>query len=171
MKRTILTALTLLSLVILLASCSGGVSQEQYNKVSNDLTAVQSQIKSLQSDNVAAQSQIQSLQSDKASAQSQIQSLQSDKQVLAKNSAVTLAYIEFLDVLMYPAWKQVGLTTRFTFAADTDWLVAIKNRATNIGDIFLTNNIQQLEKGGASANTAMYNLMDYCLGKVEGNLK
>jgi hypothetical protein len=81
MKRTILTVLALLSLVILLTSCSGGVSQEQYNKVSNDLTA----------------------------AQSQIQSLQSDKQVLTKNSAATLAYTEFLDVLMYRLGNRLGL--------------------------------------------------------------
>jgi hypothetical protein len=90
---------------------------------------------------------------------------------MTKKNAVASAYAEFFDVLMYPAWNQVGITPRFTYTSYTDWLADMNNRAISIGDNELSNYVQQLQQGGQTATTASYNLMNYCMSKIEGNLK
>ena len=50
MKKYIALNLLLLSFIVLLPSCSGGVSQDRYDKVNGDLAKAQAQIQSLQSD-------------------------------------------------------------------------------------------------------------------------
>ncbi len=57
MKRAFSAVALLCSIILLISSCSRGVSQEKYDKVNNDLTAAQAQIQTLQS-------QVSSLQSD-----------------------------------------------------------------------------------------------------------
>jgi hypothetical protein len=150
MKKAILAGIALVSVVFLLSACSSGVSQEQYYKVTANLTFAQAQVQSLQT---------------------QVQSLQTDKTSLTKKSAAASAYAEFFDVLMYPAWKQVEITPRFTYASEDDYLTDLKKRASSIGDNNLTKYIQQLQQGGQTATTATYDLMNYCLSKIEENLK
>ena len=150
MKKAIMAGIALVSLLFLLSACSGGVSQEQYNKVTADLTAAQTQVQSLQS---------------------QVQSLQTDKTSLTKKSAAALAYTEFFDVLMWPAWNGEGLTSRFTYASQDDYTADLKNRASRIGDNKLTDYIEQMQQGGQTDAKIIYELMNYCFSKIEGNLK
>ena len=168
MKKLVFAGLVIS--VLFFTSCSG-VSQEQYNSISNNLTAAEAQIQSLHNDKTAAQALIDSLQNDKTAAQAQVQSLQSDKQNLTDKAAEALLYTEFIDLVYYPAWIQAGITPRYTFVTETDWYVALKNKADSIGDAKLTNLIQQIEAGGSSANTATYEMFDYCTEKVEELLK
>jgi len=166
MKKAIPIVMILLPMLFLLTSCGGGVSQEEYDKAKADLAAAQAQIQSLQSDLTTAQEQNQSLPSDLTQAQAQIQSLQTDIEAAEKKSAEALAYTEFLDVLMYPAYKDVGITPRFNFEDEIKWFVELTNRATDIGDAELSNYIDELDK-----ESTMYDLLDYCFETIEKSLK
>lgn len=165
MKKVISIVMILLPMLFLLTSC-GGVSQEEYDKVSSDLAAAQAQIQSLQSDLSSAQEQNQSLPSDLTQAQAQIQSLQTDIEAADQKSAEALAYTEFLDVLLYPAYKQAGITPRFNFEDDVKWFVELTNRATDIGDSKLSDYVGELDK-----ESTMYEVWDYCFEKIENLLK
>jgi hypothetical protein len=134
-------------MLILLTSCSTGVSQEQYDKTSNDLATARAQIQSLQGNLTA---------------------LQIDKESIAQKSAEALAYTEFLDVLMYPSWQDLGVTPRFDFPSELEWFVDLHNRADAMGDTTLSAYIQELQNGNESA---MANLLDYPLQRIEEALK
>ena len=178
MKKTILIGMALILMLFLLSSC--GVSQEEYNRVSSDLATAQTQIQSLQGDLTEArgdlaeaEAQIQSLQgdltavrADLAEAEAQIQSLQSDKDAAEKKRVEALAYAEFVDVLMYPAWIEAGLTPRFVFEDDVDWLVKLTNRASDMGDTKLSSYIKELDEAATFSA-----LSDYCLDRIEKALK
>ena len=161
MKKTILIGMVLILMLFLLPSCAAGVSQEEYDRVSSDLAAAQTQIQSLQGELTA-------VRGDLTEAQAQIQSLQSDMEVAEKKPAEALAYAEYLDILLYPVWKEAGLTPRFEFGDDFEWFVELKNRASDMEDTKLGNYIKELEKG---SEAAMSEPWDYCLDRIEKALK
>ena len=174
MRKVIATSMVLVLMLFLLPSCAAGVPQEEYNRVSSDLAAAQTQIQSLQDeltavqgDLTAAQTQIQSLQDDLAEAQAQIQSLRGSKTAEEK-LAEALAYVEYLDIVMYPVWKQAGLTPRFDFEDELEWLIEIKNRTDNMGDAKLGDYFEAL-KGGDEA--AMNLIWRHCFDIIEKALK
>ena len=168
MKKTILTGTVLILMLLFITSC--GVPQEDYDSVSSDLAAAQTQIQSLQGDLTEAQAQTQSLQGDLTEAQAQIQSLESNKEATEEKEkcAEALAYAEFLDVLMYPAWKEAGTTLRFEFEDDVEWFIELKNRSSIIGDTELSSYLKELEKG---QEAAMYETWDYCIDRIEKALR
>jgi outer membrane murein-binding lipoprotein Lpp len=165
MKKAISIVVILLPMLFLLTSC-GGVSQEEYDRVSSDLASAQAQIQALQNELAVAQEQSQSLPSDLAQAQAQIQSLQTDIEATGQKSTEALAYTEFLDVLMYPAYKEAGIIPRFDFEDEIKWFVELTNRATAIGDARLSDYVDDLDK-----ESTMYELLDYCFETIENLLK
>lgn len=150
-RRFFISALVLL-IPFVVSAC--GIAQEQYDKVNSDLAVVKTQI--------------QSLQVELAGAQEQIKSSQSGKEALEKKNAKALAYIEFLDVLLYPAWQQARITTRINFADDLEWIAELTNRDAKLGDINVSRYVDQLKMGD---KTVITRLMDYCLRALEVNLK
>jgi hypothetical protein len=161
MKKTILLCMVAVLMLVLLTSCSTGVSQEQYDKTSKDLAAAQTQIQSLQGNLTA-------LQGNLTQAQAQYQSLQTEKEGLEEKGAEALAYAEFFDVLMYPSWQELDITPRFDFPSEVEWLADLHSRANALGDTTLSAYLQELENGNENATA---NLMDYCLERVEEALK
>ncbi len=164
MKKVIVIGIALVLGLLLLPACAGGgVSQAEYDKISSDLATAQTQIQSLQADLATAQAEVQSLQGDLAAAQAQVQSLQA---TAGANAAETLAYAEFLDVLMSPDYKKVAIIPRFDFANELAWLAELENRATDLGDTRLSDYIEAMQKGSAAAKPSAW---DYCLGIIEEN--
>ena len=182
MRKTILTGMVLILMLFLLPSCAAGISQEEYDRASSDLAAAQTQIQSLQGDLTGAQAQIQSLQGDLTGAQAQVQSLQGDldkaqaqiqslqsgAEAAEKKPAEALAYAEYFDVIMYPVWRDAGLTPRFVFESDFEWMLELRNRASDMGDTELTTYVKRLEKRD---DAAMTELWYYCLDRIEKALK
>ena len=178
MKRTILTGMVLILTLFLLSSC--GVPQEDYDRVSSDLAAAQAQIQSLEGNLTAvradltkaegnltkAEGDLAAAQGDLTKAQGQIQSLQGDKEAVEEKRAEALAYAEFVDVAMYPVWKEAGLTPRFEFEDDVDWLVELTNRASDMEDTKLSSYIKKLDEAATFSA-----LSDYCLDRIEKALK
>ena len=175
MKKAILIGMVLVLVLFLLPSCAAGVPQEEYDRVSSDLAAAQTQIQSLQGDLTAAQgdltaaqTQIQSLQGDLAKAQTQVQPLQDAKEAVEAKRAEASVYAEYLDMLMYPLWKEAELTPRFAFESDIEWMMELKNRADDMGDAELGNYLEELMKGDDAAMNLLWN---HCLDSIEKALK
>lgn len=172
MRKTILTGMVLILMLFLLPSCATGVSQEEYDRVSSDLAADQTQTQSLQADLSKAQAQIQSLQGDLTKAQAQIQSLQSGKGGTEEKCAEALAYTEYLDILMNRVWKDAGLTPRFVFEDEIEEMLELRSRADDMGDTTLTSYVKELGPGNEAAmKAAMTELWSYCLDRIEKALK
>ena len=93
MKKVIVVGMVLLLVLFLLPSC--GVSQEDYDRVSSDLSAAQSQIQSLQGDLTGAEEEL--------------------AEVLAYAGFLELAYAE-LDIPMYQAWLRVEVDQEFVIS-------------------------------------------------------
>ena len=172
MKKAILIGMVLVLVLFLIPSCAAGVPQEEHDKLVSDLAAVQTQIQSLQDDLTATQAQIQSLQGDLAEVQPQIQPPPEDKEVTKEvteeKRAQALAYAEYLDILMYSLWEEAGLTPRFEFEDDSEWIMELKSRTSDMGDTELSNYAKELEE---RREFAMERLWFYCLDKIEKALK
>ncbi len=168
MKKAILIGMALVLLLFLIPSCAAGVPWEEYDRVSSDLATAQTQIQSLQDDLTAAQTQIQSLQDDLAEAQAQIQPPQVDNEAAEEKRAQALAYAEYLDILLYSLFEEAGLTPRFAFEDDIEWMIELRDRADDIGDTELSNYLKELEE---RSEGAMERLWHYCLDRIEKALK
>ena len=187
MKKAIIVGLALIPILLFITSC--GVAQEEYDRVSSDLaaaqtqikslqdnltaaqgdlTAAQAQIQSLQGDLTATQTQIQSLQGDLAKAQAQIQPLQEDKETTEEKRAQALAYTEYVDIALYSFWEEAGLTPRFAFESDIEWMTELRDRADGMGDAELSNYLKELRERG---ETAMNQLWYLCLDRIDKALK
>lgn len=161
MKRIVMLSIVSVLVLVLLASCSSGVSKEQYDKTSQDLATAQAQIQSLQGNLTA-------LQGNLTQAQAQYQSLQTEKDNIEAKGGEALAYTEFLDVLMYPSWQDLGITPRFDFPSEVEWLLDLHNRADALSDTTLDVYLQELQNGNEAA---VASLMDYSLERAETALK
>jgi type II secretory pathway pseudopilin PulG len=169
MRRVIAIGIILVLPLLLLPSCAAGeISQEEYDKIVNDLAAIQTQIQSLQDDFNEAQALIQSLQGESAKVQPPTQPLPEEKGVTEEKPAEALAYAEYMDVLMYQLWKDSELTPRFDFADDTEWMMELRSRTSEMGDAELTNYATELEE---RREFAMEQLWFYCLDRIEKALK
>ena len=175
MRKTFLIGMVLILMLFLLPSCAAGISREEYDRISSDLAAAQTQNQSLQADLTEAQADLTEAQADLAEAQAdlaeaqaQIQSLQSDGGVAGEKCIEALAYAEYLDILMYQLWKEAKLTPRFDFEDDSEWMMELKSRADDIGDAELSNYAKELEE---RHEFAMERLWFYCLDRIEKALK
>ncbi len=102
-------------------------------------------------------------------ANSEVQTLKSDNAALQAKIDKGLAYVETLDVLMYGGWKASGITPRFEFSDNTEALLALKNRISNLGDAELDAYEKEIEKTGS--DVAVLKALDYLLGAIEKTLK
>jgi len=167
MGKAILLGIILVLMLVLLPACGARVSWEEYDMAVSDLATAQAQVQSLQDDLTAAQTQIRSLQGDLAKAQAQIRSLRGGKTAEEKR-AEALAYAEYLDIVLYPNWKEAKLPPRFAFEDDAKWLTELQTRASDIGDAMLSSYLEELEKHREAAAERLWH---YCLGRIEKVLK
>jgi len=73
-----------------------------------------------------------------------------------------------LDILLYPMWEEAGLTPRFAFESDIDWMIELRDKADDIGDAELSNYLEELLEGD---DAAMNLLWYHCLDRIEKALK
>lgn len=119
MKRAILAAVLLFSMVASLSSCSSGISKDQYNKVSNDLAAAQAQIQTLQA---------------------QVTSLQSDLQTANAKISKAKALADIVDSIMKVYSNAGTMTTAQLAASYVQW----SNGIQAIGDPVLSAKFDSL---------------------------
>lgn len=108
-----------------------------------------------------------SLKFSLATAESQIQILKNEKNIPETKVGKSLAYAEYLDVLLGGAWKDAGLPLRFQLS-DVDNFVELKNRTKSLNDGQLDDYLKKIETGN---NAAVVQAMYYIIGKIEDSLK
>ncbi|GAG86902.1 unnamed protein product, partial [marine sediment metagenome] len=107
-------------------------------------------------------------QGDLTEAQAQIQPPQDDKEAAEEKLAEALAYAEYLDIALYPIWEEAGLTPRFAFKGDLEWMMELKTRADDMGDAELGNYLEELMEQSEGAIERMWY---HCFDKIEETLK
>ena len=150
MKKVVALGTAIIIMLLLLPSCKGWVSQEEYGQLSSDLAE--------------AQAQVQSLQDELTQANTQIETLQQEMGIVNEKRAEALAYAELMDILLYPAWSQAGISPRFYFEDEIEWFEALKNKAADLEDEKVIGYIRNIENGSAAATGL---LLDYCMDRIE----
>ena len=173
MKKTILLVIMSASILVLLASCSSGVSQAQYKKATDDLSTAQAQIQSLrtelstaqtitqslQTQFSAAQTLTQSFQTQLSTAQSQTRSVQSDLQSAKGKISQAKIIADLLDSLV----QAYGFEDTLTAAQLADIYVQTEKAVKAIGDPQLSakldsmvNSINTSQKDKATQDFILY---------------
>jgi septal ring factor EnvC (AmiA/AmiB activator) len=159
MKKILLSCIVLVAVALFFVSCSSGVSQEQYKKATDDLTAAQAQIQVLQAQLSSAQSQVQSLQAGASSSETQVKSLQSDLQTANSKISKVKILSEILNSMMNVYQNSETMTNSQMVTAFLEWTNGIKT----IGDPQLSAKYDLLvnAKTEAQQNQASEDFMMY----------
>ncbi|MFH1638979.1 MAG: hypothetical protein ABIB93_01495 [Chloroflexota bacterium] len=120
----VIVCIALFSLLCLPSSCAKGVTKEDYDKLSKDLSDAKFMIASLDIDN----------------------------EVRAENMAEASVYASFLDLLMYQSLKEEGIPVRFNFADEASWLEEVFYRASVMEDQKLIDLLHKTVGDGLSIN-------------------
>lgn len=134
MRRKIWLILLCLSLVLPLSGCGKIVSREDYDKLASELADAKAKIASQQKD------------------------MLKEQQATIK----MLAYVAFLDLLMYPYFVQHDLPTRFEFESVQAWADKLKGGAALINDEKLIDYVNKIEKG----EVGLSEVANYVIGKI-----
>jgi len=130
MKKAIVISIALVLMLFLLPSCAAGVPQEEYDRVSSDLTAAQAEIQSLQSDLSAKESELEAAE----------EKLEQGK-----------ARIEILNAIFIPAIT--GELDRMTEAEAMNYFLEWRDKVKAVGDPTLTAKFQAIIDTGSDEAT------------------
>ncbi|OGO31537.1 MAG: hypothetical protein A2Z29_10695 [Chloroflexi bacterium RBG_16_56_11] len=151
MKKAIGIGLALISILLLAASCGGGVSQDEYDKVSADLTA--------------ARAENQNLQTQLSTKTAELAAKDSELETLKKNSARARAEMEVLNSIFIPA--MTGELSDFTGAEAFNLFLGLLDKVKAIGDAGLTDSFQAI----MSSETADQAVLDFFVYLLQDILK
>jgi len=126
MKKAIMVGLALIPMLLFITSC--GVPQEEFNRVSSDLAAAQTQIQSLQSDLSAKETELSVKGSE----------LEATKGKLEQGQA----RIEILNAIFLPAIT--GELDRMTEAESVAYFLEWRDKVVAVGDPTLTAKFQAI---------------------------
>ena len=130
MKKAIVISIALVLMLFVLPSCAAGVPQEEYDRVSTDLAAVQAQIQSLQSDLSAKGSELKAAE----------EKLEQGK-----------VRIEILNAFFIPAIT--GELDRMTEAEAMNYFLEWRDKVKTVGDPTLTAKFQAVMDAGSDEAT------------------
>jgi hypothetical protein len=158
MKNILLSVSIFIFACLFLVSCSSGISQEQYKKATDDLTAAQTQIQSLQAQVQSQQNQIQSLQS-------QTQASQSDKTALTNLQNKISQAKPYWDLWM--AFYQIGMTGQEPSGAQ---ILDLMGKIQLTGDNTLSSKWQAVMDSG-EGDQEVTDFVDYLFAKMSDLFK
>jgi DNA repair ATPase RecN len=158
MKKIILLAIIAVLILTLMASCSSGISQEQYKKATDDLAAAQAQVQSLQTQTQTLQVQVQSLQS-------QIQTSQNDHAALADLQNKINQTKSYWD--LFAGFYQIGITGQTPNAAQ---IMDMMSKMQAMGDTALTGKMQGIISSNGGTKESM-DFVNYLISKIGDSLK
>jgi len=130
MKKAIVISIALVLMLFVLPSCAAGVPQEEYDRVSTDLAAVQAQIQSLQSDLSAKGSELKAAE----------EKLEQGK-----------VRIEILNAFFIPAIT--GELDRMAEAEAMNYFLEWRDKVKTVGDPTLTAKFQAVMDAGSDEAT------------------
>jgi septal ring factor EnvC (AmiA/AmiB activator) len=153
-KKVLGLGLALILMLSLLVSCSGGVSQAQYEKVNSDLTAAQSQIATLQT-------QLSSKTAELSA---------KDSQLTAANAKIAKARgeVETLNLIFIPA--MTGELNNKTQNEMMSIFLGWRDKVNAIGDTQLTAKFQAIiDSSGGETETMSF--FQYLLEDIAKSLE
>lgn len=153
---TVFLILNLLSLVLLSAGCTSKVSQEEYERVCRDLVDEQMRTRSIKEEIDTLRQEMLASNDSRELMQQELDTLKQRLDVREGCQQTAREYIDYLEVLMHPVWKQMGLTPRTGFHDNVQWLTGLKNRAVTLDDTTITELLQALESGDRQATTKLW---------------
>jgi len=134
----------LVTLSLLLVSCYPELSVQQYDRLKDDLVALDVER----------------------------QELQAELAAIEVKNAETLAYIEFLDKLVSTQSSEKILAGQFDGEALADAKAELTSVAESLGDNDIIHYLGLMERDNESQTiVAYYKLIEYCLKKMKQNLE
>jgi len=114
------------------------------------------------------QGKLKMLQTELGNLQSQVQTLNLGKTDLETKIAQGLAYVEYLDVLLWPMFEEAGITPKFDFSDPMQYLSDVEQRAKTLDDEILIDNLNKIKAGDSKGFNAS---LIRVLAKLEESLK
>ncbi|PIR02813.1 MAG: hypothetical protein CO144_01575 [Candidatus Nealsonbacteria bacterium CG_4_9_14_3_um_filter_35_11] len=114
------------------------------------------------------QGKLKMLQTELGNLQSQVQTLNLEKTDLETKIAQGLAYVEYLDVLLWPMFEEAGITPKFDFSDPMQYLSDVEQRAKTLDDEILIDNLNKIKAGDSKGFNAS---LIRVLAKLEESLK
>jgi len=114
------------------------------------------------------QGKLKMLPTELGNLQSQVQTLNLEKTDLETKIAQGLAYVEYLDVLLWPMFEEAGITPKFDFSDPMQYLSDVEQRAKTLDDEILIDNLNKIKAGDSKGFNAS---LIRVLAKLEESLK
>ena len=150
MKKEVLVGV-LLALSLLLSSCYPELSVQQYDKLKEDIAALDMERKQLEAEVAALEVELEEIET---------------------KNARTLAYVEFLDKLLSVQSSELILSGQFDVSALIDWSANLTSTAEGLSDSDVVYYLELIEPDNESESVAAYyKAIEYCLKKIKKNLK
>jgi len=141
----------LVTLSLLLSSCYPELSVQQYDRLKEDLIALDVERQELQAELVAIKAEIAAIEAE---------------------NAETLAYVEFLDKLVSTQSSEMILAGQFDVVALTDANTELAGIAERLGDNEIIYYLGLMDRDNESQTVAAYyKVIEYCLKKMRQNLE
>ena len=149
MKKAIVTGMVLVLLLFLLPSCTaGGVSQEEYDRVSSDLAAAQTQIQSLQGELSAKESEVEATKTE-------LEAIKGEFEVIEEKLEQGKARVEILNAIFIPAIT--GELEKKTEMETMNLFLEWRDKIKDIGDPALNTKFEAiLETPGDEAMNSFF---------------
>lgn len=143
----------LLLVPLILATCTAGVSQEEYDKVKSELATAQAQVEGLESDLSTAQDQIETLESEYEDVQNDLRDSQDKVESLEEKIKQAKAKAEVLNGLFVPALT--GELDQMTEEEAMSYFLEWRDTIEATGDPEMKEKFQGLIDSGFADNEMM----------------
>lgn len=153
---------------LMLANCTAGVSQEEYDQVNSELATAQAQVDSLESDLSTAQEEIETLESDYEEVQSDLQDSQDKIEALEEKIKQAKAQAEVINGLFVPALT--GELDTMTEEEAINYFLDWRDKVEATGDPTLKEKFQGLIDSGF-ADDQMLDFFLYLFESIPNTLE
>ena len=148
----------LAALSVLFCSCYPELSVQQYDKLKKDIAELDTERKELK-----AELQIVKVE---------LHTVKAELQTIKEQNAKTLAYIEFLNKLIFIQSLEMIVSGEFDVEALADSATELTSAAERLGDNNIIYYLGLIDPDNESQSiAAYYKVIEYCLKKMKQNLE
>jgi len=130
MKKAIIVGLALIPILLFITSC--GVAQEEYDRVSSDLAAAQTQIQSLQGELSTKETELSAKETELSAKETELSAKETELEAAEEKLEQGKARIEILNAIFIPA--MTGELDRMTEAESVSYFFEWRDKIMDVGD-------------------------------------
>jgi len=112
---------------------------------------------------------IKQMQTQLAGLTMQVQTLTTQNAATQAKLAKALGYVEYLDVMLWSAWKQMNITPRFNFDNEVSYMLDLQSRSKALNDTQLSNLLQSF--GTQQGDVVFTQTLNYIIQQITNSLK